>query len=205
MSEIAPLDKEVLSKAMASITAEGARGAAEGFSGMAGCKIQVNKATASLKPMLAVPSIVGRPDDDAVGIYLRFQGDLVGQIMLVTPLPKALKLTDMLMGLPAGTTQQLGTLERSALGELGNMCGSFFLNAVAKSVDASFRPSPPAVMVDMVGAILDIVVATTGYASEDVLLVQASFTDDARSIDVDFWVIPDMTTLNALISKRPGT
>jgi chemotaxis protein CheC len=106
------------------------------------------------------------------------------------------------MDLPPGTTEQLGTLERSALGELGNLCGSFFLNSVAKIAGASFRPSPPAVMVDMVGAILDIVVATAGGLSEHVLLMQANFMDGSRSVDADFWVIPDLKTLQSLIKKN---
>jgi hypothetical protein len=56
----------------------------------------------------------------------------------------------------------------------------------------------------MVGAILDIVVATTGGVSEQVLLMQANFTVGDRCIEADFWVIPDMNTLQALIRKNAG-
>jgi chemotaxis protein CheC len=119
--------------------------------------------------------------------------------MMIIPHHKALELADLLIDVPAGTTQHLGSLERSALGELGNLCGSFFLNSIAKQVGADFRPSVPAVMVDMVGAILDIVVATTGGNSEQALLMQANFMDGARNVEVDFWVIPDMKSLESLI------
>jgi chemotaxis protein CheC len=185
-----------------SIAGEGIQSAAHGFSGMVGRKIQVSKPVTRVVPILSIPQIVGGPDDDAVGIYLRFDGDLNGQIMMIVPHQKALELVDLLMDLPAGTTQQLGSLERSALGELGNLCGTFFLNSVAKIAGASFRPSPPAVMVDMVGAILDIVVATAGGLSEHVLLMQANFMDGSRSVDADFWVLPDLKTLQSLIKKN---
>ncbi|MEI2651308.1 MAG: chemotaxis protein CheC [Microthrixaceae bacterium] len=95
-------------------------------------------------------------------------------------------------------------MERLALGELGNLCGSFFLNSIAKTVGANFRPSPPAVMVDMVGAILDIVVATAGGVNEHVLLMHANFMDGARFVQTDFWVIPDMKALQELLSKKKG-
>jgi chemotaxis protein CheC len=96
----------------------------------------------------------------------------------------------------------LGSIERSALGELGNLCGSFFLNSIAKTIGASFRPSPPAVMVDMVGAILDIVVATVGGVSEHVLLVHANFIEGSRFVETNFWVIPDMKAFNNIIQKN---
>jgi chemotaxis protein CheC len=201
MEEIAAFDQDLLDMLKA-IAGEGIQSAASGFSGMVGRKIQVGNPQAKLVPLLSIPRIVGGPDDDAVGIYLRFTGDLLGQIMMIVPYAKALELVDLLMDVPQGSTCQLGALERSALGELGNLCGSYFLNSVAKIVDASFRPSPPAVMVDMVGAILDIVVATTGGVSERVLLVQANFMDGTRCVEADFWVIPDLNALQALIRKN---
>lgn len=188
-----------------SIAGEGIQSAAHGFSGMVGRKIQVSNPVARLVPILSIPQIVGGPDDDAVGIYLRFDGDLNGQMMMIVPHQKALELVDLLMDLPPGTTQQLGSLERSALGELGNLCGSFFLNSVAKISGASFRPSPPAVMVDLVGAILDIVVATAGGLSEHALLMQANFLDGHRLVDADFWVIPDLQSLQVLFKNKKKT
>ena len=203
MEKTTVFDQDLL-EMLKSIANEGIKSAAYGFSGMVGRKIRVGKPTGKLVPTLSIPEIVGGLDDDAVGIYLRFKGDLVGQIMMIIPHEKAMELVDLLLDVPPGTTRHLGALERSALGELGNLCGSFFLNSVAKIVDASFRPSPPAVMVDMIGAILDIVVATTGGVSEHVLLVQANFMDGSRSVDAGFWVIPDMETLQALIEKNSG-
>jgi chemotaxis protein CheC len=194
-------DKDLLEK-LKVIAGDGVNNAADGFSGMVGRKIHVHNPNAKLVPVLTIPEIAGRQDDDAVGIYLRFKGDVDGQIMLIVPFAKAMELVDLMMQAPAGTTQQLGSLERSALGELGNLCGSFFLNSVARSTKAKFHPTPPAVMVDMVGAILDIVVATSGGISEQALLMQANFTDGERCVEADFWVIPDMTSLNEMLKKN---
>ncbi len=201
MNDTIPFDQDLLDM-LKSIASEGVNNAADGFSGMVGHKIQVSQPTAKLVPILTIPQIVGRLDDDAVGIYLRFNGQIIGQIMMIVPHAKALELADLLLNVPQGTTKQLGSIERSALGELGNLCGSFFLNSMARIFDLSFKPSPPAVMVDMVGAILDIVVATTGGVGEHALLMQANFVDGARCVDADFWVIPDLNSLNTLIKKN---
>jgi chemotaxis protein CheC len=184
------------------ITEQGVHNAAHGFSGMIGRKILVKEATATLVPILTIPELAGKGDDDAVGIYLRFNGDVDGQMMMIVSYRKALELVDLIMEVPQGTTQHFGSLERSALGELGNLCGSFFLNSIASITAAKFNPTPPAVMVDMVGAILDIVVATTGGVSEQALLIQANFMDGDRCVDTDFWVIPDLNSLNDILNKK---
>lgn len=200
MENIAPFDQELL-EMLKTIAHEGIKNAASGFSGMIGRKIEVSSPKLELIPLLTIPKVVGGLEDDAVGVYLRFEGDMHGQIMLIIPHKKSLELADLLMGLEQGTTQFLGSLERSALGELGNLCGTFFLNSIAKTSGASLRPSPPAVMVDMVGAILDIVVATTGGTNEHVLLAHANFMDGPRCVETDFWVIPDMQALENLLKK----
>jgi chemotaxis protein CheC len=194
---------EKLFEMLKSIASEGIINAAYGFSGMIGHKIEVSNPTLSLVPLMTIPQIIGSPENDAVGIYLRFEGDMVGQIMMIMSYQKSLELVDLLMELPQGSTQHLGSLERSALGELGNLCGTFFLNSLAKLAGANFRPTPPAVMVDMVGAILDVVVATAGGISEHVLLMQANFMDGTRSVETNFWVIPDMVALQNLLKKNP--
>lgn len=203
MEEYISFDPNFL-ETLKTIAGEGVNHAASGFSGMVGRKIQFNNPVARLVPVLSIPEIVGKPEDDAVGIYLRFMGDLTGQIMMIVPHQKALELVDLLMDLPQGTTEHLGPLERSALGELGNLCGSFFLNSVAGKVNADFRPSPPAVMVDMIGAILEIVVMTTGNTNEHALLVQANFMDGSRCVEADFWVLPNIDSLRDLIKKNSG-
>jgi hypothetical protein len=58
-------------------------------------------------------------------------------------------------------------------------------------------------MVDMVGAILDVVAAVCGGVSESVLMLQAAFLRQQREVDVDFWVIPDPATLDAV--RQTGT
>jgi len=200
MQNVVPFDQDLMDK-LGAIASEGIKNAAAGFSGMVGRKIDVDSPKLEIIPILTIPKVVGGPEDDAVGVYLRFEGDMVGQIMMIIPYQKALELADMLMGVDKGTTQTLGAMERSALGELGNLCGSFFLNSIAKSVNADIRPSPPAVMVDMVGAILDIVVATVGGLTEHVLLVHANLMDGTRFVETDFWVLPDMKALQSLMKK----
>jgi len=177
------------------IAQEGISNAAAGFSTMLGQELFVTKPEVRLVPVSDVPHILGGPENEAVGIYLRSVGEIPAQIMLIMPYTKALELVDLLMGNEPGETPQLGRLERSALAEVGNLTGTFFMNSVAQRTGIDIRPTPPAVMVDMVGAILDIVVATLGGYTEHILMLQATFSLGDREVEAEYWVIPDQLVL----------
>ncbi len=179
----------------------GVRNAAQGFSSMVGEALAVTEPKVHLVSIAEIPDLLGGAEMEAVGIYLRAVGDLAGQIMLIIPYNRALEMVDMLLGEPLGTTKEFGALERSALQEMGNLTGTFFLNAIAGLTGLESRPSPPAVMVDMVGAIMDIIVATSGGVSENVLMLQTTFLRDSRSLECNFWMIPDPGTLELFAKK----
>lgn len=180
---------------------EGIHNAAIGFSKLTGANLQVTQPQVKMVPFTEIPDMFGGPEMEAVGIYLKVEGDIPGQIILVLPYPKAIELVALLMEVPPGTIQSLGTLERSALGELGNMTGTFFLNSMANLTGVTVRPSPPAVMVDMVGAMLDVIIATSSGLGSRVLMIQATFADGERKAEADFWVFPDLKTLEYLAKK----
>ena len=190
-----------LQSVLSSLTTEGIHNAARAMTQMVGETFSVTDPNISSVKFRDIPEILGGPENVAVGIYLRIEGNITGHIMLIVPYNKALELADLIMGTPIGTTQSLGQMERSALAELGNLTGSFFLNAIAESTGAHIRPSPPAVIVDMVGAIMDIILATCDILSEEVLLIHAKFVRNGRETQANFWIIPDNTTVNTLMEK----
>jgi chemotaxis protein CheC len=166
---------------------------ASGLSTMLGRPIRMAVPRLELVPIAQVADYVGGPEQEAVGIYLAISGDLAGHIMLILPLSDAMRLTDMLMEVPEGTTASLGPIERSALAEVGNVSASLFMSAIANASGLSAWPSPPAVMIDMVGAILDVILIGCGAVSDEILLLQTQFEGPDRSIEIYFWLVPGAT------------
>ena len=183
------------------IATEGIHNAAKGFSGMLGQDLGVIDPEIKIIPLLDIAKVVGGPEDEVVGIYLRGTGQVETQFMLIIPYMRAMELVDLLMDQPAGTTTNLGSMERSALAEVGNLTATFFMNSVAATTGITLYPTPPAVMVDMVGAILDIIIATTGGLSDFVLMLNSKFVLNDRAVEADFWVIPDEQTLKLLATR----
>jgi chemotaxis protein CheC len=135
-------------------------------------------------------ALIGKPDDMVVSIYLLFTGNTSGQIMLAFQPETAFELVDMAMGTPEGTTQELGEMERSVLGEMGNIVGTFFLNAVADQEGLCLSPSPPAVVMDMSGALIDAVMAEALAENDSVFAIRLSFSTDNRQLQGRFLVLP---------------
>jgi chemotaxis protein CheC len=85
------------------------------------------------------------------------------------------------------------------MGEVGNLTGTFFMNALAKMTHFGIRPSPPAVMVDMGAAVLDAPLVLLAQAAEEALVINTLFVDDQRQIEAVFLVMPDLPSLKAIL------
>jgi chemotaxis protein CheC len=191
------------------IAQEGIKNAALGFSSMLDEEVNMfDSPQVKSIPVVDIPKIMGGPEKVAVGIYVRAIGEISGQIMMILSYPQALELVKLLLGdepiemSPNESCPVIGRMERSALAEIGNLTASFFLNKMAELTNLDLRPSPPAVIVDMIGAILDIVVASTGGIYEHVLILQSTFLCGDRKVDTDFIVIPDQIAIEAFLKKE---
>jgi len=137
---------------------------------------------------------IGDPESETVGVYLRMKGALSGQAILILPLTSALRIADLLMGTPPGTSSGLNDVERSALGEAGHIMVSYFLNAMYTLTGKPLRPSTPAVMVDMLGAVLNVLATTVGELRDDLMIIELMFQNSESLIEGRFWVLPDLVS-----------
>jgi chemotaxis protein CheC len=179
---------------LSSLVSAATQNAARGLSGMVGHSITTSAPRAKVVRFDDVSTYVGNPEAEMVGIYLLMEGDLSGQAILMLSLVSALNLADWLMDTPLGTSTNLGNLERSALAEVGNLTVSYFLNAVAALTGRPLRPSPPAVVVDMLGAILNVVITPMAAMNDDMLIIETVLRDSDGDVQAYFWVLPDLMT-----------
>ena len=170
----------------------GSINAITGLSEMVDQEIKVTALSLEEVSMRNASALIGEPDDMMVGIYLLFSGSASGQIMLAFQPQTAFDLVDMAMGTPPGTTRELGEMEQSVLAEAGNVVGSFFLNAVADHASLRLLPSPPVVVMDMVGSLMGTVLAGALQESESVFVIRLSFSSPDRQLEGRFLVLPTL-------------
>ena len=82
---------------------------------------------------------------------------------------------------------------------MGNIMGSFFLNSLADATGLNLNPSPPAVMMDMVGAVLDVALGDIMQETDEALIVEATFGTSDRQINGTFLVMPSVSMQKALL------
>jgi chemotaxis protein CheC len=166
---------------------------ARGLSDLSGRTFSHGDPQITRVPISQVAAHAGDPETEQVGVYLVMSEGLYGQTLLILPIASALHLADLLLGDPLGTATELGVMERSALAEVGNLAASRFLNTMAAQNPQSklMRPSPPAVMVDMLGAILNVIVTPVAAVRDDLLIIETDLHDTQLAVQGCFWVIPD--------------
>ncbi len=183
------------------------RGIAKSLSGlseMVGVELSVTSLDLRQYPAKDAAMLLGGPENLVVGIYLTIDGDATGHIMLIHDRKIAFELIDIQMELPLGSTQELEEMGRSILGEMGNIIGSFFLNALANATSLNLTPSPPLVMINKAEAILGIVLNKIMQEQDDVLVIKAAFGTDSRQIDGTFMVLPTSDFMQVIL-KHPKT
>ncbi len=182
-----PRSEEILREVMERV--------ARSLSDMIGQIVTNGVPTVKKIPISQVVQRAGAPETKIVGIYLNIESGLRGRVILILPFNFALNLVDLVMDAPRGTTTHLGLEERSALAEVGNLTLSYFLNSVVELVGKSdmLHPSPPSVVVDMLGAILNLCITSAAAVSDELVVIETIFKDVVRTVQFRFWVLPDPT------------
>jgi chemotaxis protein CheC len=190
--------------AWAGLVSKGIGNSISGLSQMVGQDIKATSLDPKVVEIKDVPDLIGGAEALTVGVYLRVTGDASGHMVLVYKPQAAYELLDMLLGLAPGTTQEMDEMAESALGEMGNIMGSFFLNSLADSTGMSFFPSPPAVMMDMAGAILNVALAEIMMETDEACIVEAIFGTSDQQVSGTFLVMPSLELLDALRRQWGG-
>ena len=176
---------------MKAIFGGGVNNAVIGLSQMAGQEIKIVSMSVKKVMVKDIPDLFGGPEALIIAVYLEISGKSNGHMVVVYEPKVAFDLVDLLLGQPYGSTKELSDMERSTLGEMGNIMGSFFLNFISDTTGNRFQPSPPAVMMDMAGAVLDAALANVLAYSDDTYIVETVFGTNDRQVSGTFLVIPD--------------
>lgn len=73
---------------------------------------------------------------------------------------------------------------------MGNITGTFFLNSIADSTGLKLMPTPPTVMVDMAGAIIDAALADIMEDRDELFVMETVFSTDGQEVNGTLLVLP---------------
>lgn len=172
------------------VAIEGAARAERSLTELMGQEIRIHAPQVRIGTELDACEAVGGPDTLVLGSYLSVAGDVTAHVMLLFPVPKALEIVDLMSGQDLGTATEVDDYARSAIGELGNIVGSAFINALADAAKLILHPSPPLVVHDMANALVTSVYAEI-LQQGSVVMIDTVFEDGNGNIAGLLVVAPD--------------
>jgi chemotaxis protein CheC len=180
----------------------GAGSAATALSYLLDVELMNDVTSCDILPMAKVSEWLGGADKVVAGTYTYLCGELKSGILVVFPEASAIKLLSHLTKENVDLSS-LTNIQKSALKEVGNICLCWYLIAVSKMIDIDMIPAPPDASVDLLGAVLDIPLASLGQRVDTVLAVHTSFKALDSHFDGYFLMLPEESTLK-LILERMG-
>ena len=177
----------------------GAGNAMTALSQMLQCKVDMKVPQVRLLEFAEVGEMMGGEEQIMVGVFLGVEGDITGSMMFMVEEESARHLIQKItMGmLPAGAEfEEMGL---SAMKEVGNIITGAYLNSLSTLTSLKIFPTPPALTVDMAGAILSVPAIQFGIFGDKILLIQSQFYDEIQ-LDGYFILIPDMESYAKILT-----
>ena len=180
------------------VAKDGALRAGRGLSGLMGQEITIHVPSVRIGTKADACDAVGGPEALVLGAYLTISGDVSGHVMLLFPEKRALECVDVMCGQAPGTTTEIDEMAASAIGELGNIVGSAFINALADDINLVLHPSTPTVVNDMAVALVQTVYAEILAQGGEVVMIDTIFEDSVGRSAGLLIVAPDPASFGKL-------
>jgi chemotaxis protein CheC len=178
----------------------GAGSAATALSYLLDVELMNDVTSCNIMPMAKVSDWLGGADKVVAGTYTYLCGNLKSGILVIFPESSAVTLLSHLTKEEVNLSS-LSEIQKSALKEVGNICLCWYLIAVSKMIDIDMIPAPPDATVDLLGAVLDIPLASLAQRVDTVLAVHTSFKALDSQFDGFFLMLPEESTLKLILEK----
>jgi chemotaxis protein CheC len=179
----------------------GAGHAATALSQMTDATIMISVPRINVARLEDIPPQITSPEEPVAAVLMHMLGDLTGRTLLVFPRPTAIRLAELMLRRPQGSSKTFGELEQSAIKEAGNILSGAYMNALSDFMGLMLLPSPPSLAVDMSQAVLSTAYVQFGTDDDYVFCVESEFY--MQELDEHlrgfFLLLPDMPSLQKIL------
>lgn len=147
-----------------------------------------------------VPDLVGGADLVVSGTFMYVEGDIRGYILILFPKDSASEICRML----SGSTDIFDEMNVSLMQEVGHILAGTYVTALSDFFNMSIKISTPCGAFDMAGAILDHILIEMSREVEHALVFDTQFTVGEHTLDGNFFMLFDPTSLDLILEKIDG-
>ena len=180
----------------------GASRAADALSQMTGLTVNITVPELELTALKAVPEKVG--EDIKIAVYINLSGGFEGHAFFFLDFEDALRMFDMMMGMPPGSTTEFDEMVQSAVMEAGNILISAFANALSEFLGTEINQTPPDVAIDFTPAILDFALADVGQYCDYTILLRTQMVVEGVEFKEHFTIIPHPESMKKIVDTLLG-
>jgi chemotaxis protein CheC len=173
----------------------GSGNASTALSSMVGRSVDISVPNVRLLPLAEAVEATGRAEEEVTGIVLGVIGDLEATVLLLVPPADAATMCRMLGVEPDDE------YAASALGEIGNVVGTSYINALAAMTGLEIEPTPPATATDMLGAIVETVLANHAEGGDVALLLDSELEIENEDCSISFVLVPNQGGVDQLLER----
>ena len=148
----------------------------------------------------AVQSI-GNVEELVGAALMQMTGDVNGMMLFLFKLDFASTVLKELLGKEYTSFEEMGEMEISALTEVGNIVMCSYINSFAKLTGMNIDLSVPGFTVNMLGGILTVPIAEFGHETDKLMYFNADFLMNGKSLPDWLLMLPDIQSLNHIMTK----
>jgi chemotaxis protein CheC len=169
--------------------------ASTALSSMLGRSVDISVPNAKALPFAEAVEAAGPAEQDITAIVLGIVGEMAGTVLLLVPPADADAMCRML-GVEPDDEFAL-----SALGEIGNIVGTSYINALAGMTGMDIEPTPPSTTTDMLGALVASVLAGAAMSGDVALMLDSNLLVEGEDCSISFLLVPDQGGVELLLSR----
>jgi len=179
----------------------GAGHAATALSQMTGNTIMIKVPNISVASMEDLPAQFAADEEPVAAVLMHMLGDLSGRTLLVFPRPTVMRLAELMLRRPLGSSLALGELESSAIKEAGNILSGAYMNALSDFLGMLLLPSPPTLVIDLSTAVLTSAFGEFSADPDAIICVESEFmlTELQHTLRGFFLLLPDPASLQVML------
>ncbi|MCF0147947.1 MAG: chemotaxis protein CheC [Clostridium sp.] len=138
-------------------------------------------------------------ENEVVAVLVKILDDIAGSVLYIFDEKVALNIISKMTLVQEDTLSEMGF---SVIGEIGNIISSSFMNSIADFTGLKVTASVPAVVNDMISAILVSTFVETGQYQEYVLDIETLFMgEEENNIQGHFYFVPSPGSLEKILES----
>jgi chemotaxis protein CheC len=181
--------------AMRELANIGSGNAATALASMLGREVELSVPRAFALPLADAVDAVGPADRTVSSVVLPIFGDMDALVLLLFSIEDAATLCGLL-GVEPGS--EVGD---SAIGEIGNILGTSYINALASMAALVLEPRPPHVVTDMLGAIVASLLSQTVGETDSALVLDTGLEVADAACSLSFLLLPTSGGIAELLGR----